>query len=56
MSLRGYLLIIPIFILLPTLLGDRGLWLSVPLSEVCTQLLILACALWEKRSLLGKLQ
>jgi len=36
MLLRGYVLIIPIFILLPTLLGVSGLWLATPLSELLT--------------------
>ncbi len=36
MLLRGYILIIPIFILLPTLLGVSGLWLATPLSEALT--------------------
>lgn len=40
MALRGYLLIVPSFLLLPTLLGDEGLWLAVPLSEALTFLCI----------------
>ena len=40
MALRGYLLIVPSFILLPSLFGDRGLWLAVPLSEAMTFLCI----------------
>lgn len=40
MALRGYLLIIPSFLLLPSLLGDQGLWLAVPLSEALTFLWI----------------
>ena len=40
MALRGYLLIIPSFLLLPSLLGDKGLWLAVPLSEALTFLWI----------------
>ena len=42
MALRGYLLIIPSFLLLPSLLGDKGLWLAVPLSEALTFLWIYA--------------
>ena len=41
MALRGYLLIVPSFILLPSLLGDNGLWLAVPLSEALTFMCIL---------------
>ena len=40
MALRGYLLIVPSFLLLPSLLGDKGLWLAVPLSEALTFLFI----------------
>ena len=36
MALRGYLLIVPSFLLLPSLIGDSGLWLAVPLSEALT--------------------
>ncbi len=36
MSLRGFLLVIPSFILLPLLLQVPGLWLAVPLSELLT--------------------
>ena len=36
MALRGYLLIVPSFLILPSLLGDKGLWLAVPLSEALT--------------------
>lgn len=40
MALRGYLLIVPSFILLPSLIGNDGLWLAVPLSEALTFLCI----------------
>ena len=36
MLLRGVIFVIPCFILLPMMLGDKGLWLSVPLSEMLT--------------------
>ena len=36
MALRGYLLIVPSFLLLPSVLGNDGLWLAVPLSEALT--------------------
>jgi len=41
MLLRGYLLIIPIFIFLPKFLGDCGLWLATPLSEILTFVVII---------------
>lgn len=40
--LRGIGLLIPIFLLLPMLLGTEGIWLSMPLAEVLT-LAIIGC-------------
>lgn len=42
MVLRGYVLIIPSFLFLPSILNDKGLWLAVPLSELLTLLLIVS--------------
>lgn len=41
MLLRGYVFIIPCFILLPDVIGIHGLWLAEPLSEVLTLALLL---------------
>lgn len=41
MLLRGIIFVIPSFILLPMMLGDKGLWLAVPLSEMQTFVVIL---------------
>lgn len=41
MMLRGVIFVIPSFILLPMMLGDKGLWLAVPLSEMLTFVVIL---------------
>ena len=41
MLLRGVIFVIPCFILLPMVLGDKGLWLAVPLSEMLTFVVIL---------------
>ena len=38
--LRGFLLLIPAFVLLPQLLGTRGIWLAMPLSETLTLLAV----------------
>lgn len=38
--LRGCLLLIPCFILLPMLIGNVGIWLAMPLSEVLTFVVI----------------
>lgn len=39
--LRGFVLLIPSFILLPSMLGVRGIWLAMPLAEFLTTLIIL---------------
>lgn len=39
MALRGILLLVPVFLLLPSLFGTPGLWLAVPLAELLTALL-----------------
>lgn len=39
MILRGYMLIIPCFILLPLIMGNVGLWLAFPISELITFLI-----------------
>ena len=42
MLLRGFIVIIPCFILLPVAMGTNGLWLAEPLSETITLALLLA--------------
>lgn len=49
MLLRGFLLIVPCFILLPDFIGDAGLWLAVPTSEAITLIIILVVKLVEIR-------
>lgn len=39
--LRGFVLLIPSFILLPVWLGVAGIWLAMPLSEMFTTVVIL---------------
>lgn len=46
MFLRGIVLVIPIFIALPHLIGVNGLWLAVPLSEALTFIVLV---FWSKR-------
>lgn len=48
MLLRGAILLIPIFIGMPLLLGEKGLWLSVPVSEGLTFIAI-ASAYFHRR-------
>ena len=38
--LRGFALLLPSFILLPKLLGTKGIWSAMPLAEITTTLLI----------------
>lgn len=38
--LRGLVLLVPCFIVLPILLGDRGIWLAMPVDELGTTLII----------------
>ena len=40
-SLRGFALLVPSFILLPELLGTEGIWLAMPLAELMTAMIIL---------------
>lgn len=39
--LRGLLILVPAFYLLPMILGDKGIWLAMPASEILTMLCIL---------------
>lgn len=41
MLLRGAVLLVPVFILLPAVVGNVGLWLAVPLSELLTLIVII---------------
>lgn len=50
MLLRGYILIIPSFILLPLAIGVDGLWLAEPLSETVTLVILLVCMAAGKKN------
>lgn len=39
--LRGLIILVPAFYLLPMVLGDKGIWLAMPASEILTMLSIL---------------
>ena len=45
MLLRGFIFIIPAFLFLPALIGDLGLWLAVPVSELLTLAVIIVCSM-----------
>lgn len=52
MFLRGFIVIIPTFILLPIIIGNLGLWLAVPLSELLTLAVIVGYS-WHKQTILS---
>lgn len=39
--LRGFILVIPCFILLPRMIGESGMWLAIPIAELLTFAVIL---------------
>lgn len=47
--LRGFLLLVPSFVLLPEALGEAGIWLAMPLSEALTTAAIVLFALSRRR-------
>lgn len=46
--LRGFIFLVPSFLLLPRLLGFDGIWLAMPLSEIVTTLAIILFYLCRK--------
>lgn len=48
MLLRGFVIVIPTFLLLPQLLGTAGMWLAIPASELATLLLLAAYASFSR--------
>lgn len=49
MLLRGFVLIIPSFILLPELLGNTGLWLAETVAETLTLVVLIGYLLWKRK-------
>ena len=47
--LRGLVFLIPSFLLLPEVLGVKGIWLALPLSEFLTTAVILSVSGWYRR-------
>lgn len=47
--LRGFVLLVPSFLLLPRWLGDRGIWLAMPAAEMLTALCVVAFYRWQHR-------
>ncbi|MDE6446589.1 MAG: MATE family efflux transporter [Alistipes sp.] len=48
--LRGFVFLVPAFVLLPRLFGTPGIWSAMPLSEILTLLTIGICWRWPKRA------
>lgn len=46
--LRGIVFVIPAFLLLPCVLGNDGLWLSIPSAELLTMLIIIAVFFYSR--------
>ena len=46
--LRGVVFLFPAFLLLPEILGVKGMWLALPLSEFATFLLVVAYMLFKR--------
>ena len=49
--LRGVLFMVPCFVLLPELMGIRGIWLAMPLTETATFLLVVLYMLINRKRL-----
>ena len=47
MLLRGFVFLIPAFVLMPMLVSPQGLWLAVPVSEILTFAVILLS--WQRK-------
>ena len=51
MLLRGLVFLVPVFVCLPSVMGVRGLWLAVPLSEVLTCMVIVFVTIRQRRKI-----
>ena len=40
--LKAFQILFPAFLLLPELIGERGMWLALPLSEIATFAVVIA--------------
>ncbi|NDW13482.1 MATE family efflux transporter [Bacteroides sp. 214] len=47
--LRGFVFLIPSFIIMPKLLESVGIWLAMPLSEILTTMVVIGVYLYKKR-------
>ena len=51
MLLRGFIFMIPVFFLLPHIVGIKGLWLTIPVTEFLTTMAIILIECFRKRSI-----
>lgn len=51
MLLRGLVFLVPVFVWLPSVMGVRGLWLAVPLSEMLTCMVIVFVTIMQRRKI-----
>ncbi|MBR1644718.1 MAG: MATE family efflux transporter [Bacteroidales bacterium] len=54
MLLRGFLFVMPSFVLLPRLCGAAGLWLAIPLSEMLTCVCLVVTLCFSRRVRVAK--
>lgn len=47
--LRGFVLLVPCFVLLPMAIGDMGMWLAMPASEIGTLAIIYLWYRWNRK-------
>ena len=48
--LRGFIFLVPSFLILPDLLGIEGIWLALPLSEIVTTVVIIVFYHYRKEN------
>ena len=51
MVLRGFVIVLPAFFILPPFIGDAGLWLSIPVAESVVTVLIIAYTVINRKRL-----
>lgn len=49
MLLRGIIFVVPLFIIMPRMIGEDGLWLAIPVSEILTVVIISGVYLVQHR-------
>lgn len=47
--LRGVVILVPMFCILPDIFPDWGIWAAIPASEFCTFAVICACVIYDEK-------